>query len=384
MKVCFISFEYPPKNIGGLGTYAEHLLKGLNDMGVDVCTITRGDQTTYNPKMYKLFIPDMPYWRRFYFTKRAIELANKLNKFWNFDLIHLNGPYPITGGLDLPTVCTFHSIHLNEIKMKFRTLKRIKTVKDITDLVLKDPVGSSFDIITARASDRIICVSPHLASLIRSYCLVDDQKVCVVPNGIDLEVFDKIEDPATSVLSNYNLEKDKYLLFIGRLSLLKGVQHLIGAFRTIKKEYPDLKLAIVGTGEYGDYLRNLAQGTDGIVFLGYVDAPKVKKALYENCVAVVLPSSYEGLPMVVLEAMACKKAVIASEVGGIPLIIKHGKNGFLAKPGDSRSLEKFIRILFENPDLRTKMGSFGRKLAEDNFTVDKMVNKTLIVYNSLI
>jgi len=171
---------------------------------------------------------------------------------------------------------------------------------------------------------------------------------------------------------------------MGRLSVLKGVQHLIEAFRTIKKEYTNLKLAIVGTGEYEGYLRNLAYGIDDIVFTGYADALAIKKSLYENCVAVVVPSSYEGLPMVILEAMACKKAVIASDVGGIPLLVRHGKNGFLAKPEDSRSLEKFVRILLEDPDLRKNMGSFGRKLAEEKFTVDKMVSETLRVYKSLV
>ena len=120
------------------------------------------------------------------------------------------------------------------------------------------------------------------------------------------------------------------------------------------------------------------------MFTGYVDSLRVKKVLYENCVAVMVPSLYEGLPMVVLEAMAFKKAVIASNVGGIPLPVRHGKNGFLAKPGDSKSLEKFIRILLEDPDLRRKMGFFGRKFAEEKFTVDKMVSETLRVYESLL
>lgn len=108
-----------------------------------------------------------------------------------------------------------------------------------------------------------------------------------------------------------------------------------------------------------------------------------KMLLYENCVAVAVPSLYEELPMVVLEAMSCRKAVVASDVGGIPMLVKHGKNGFLVKPGDPKSLEKFIRILFEDANLRKNMGSFGRKLVEKEFTVDKMVGQTLKVYDSL-
>jgi len=148
------------------------------------------------------------------------------------------------------------------------------------------------------------------------------------------------------------------------------------------KEYSKLKLVIVGTGDFGSYLRNLAHGIEDIVFTGYVDSLTDKKLLYENCLAAVVPSLYEGLPMVVLEAMACGKAVVASGVGGIPLLIRHGQNGFLTKPKDSESLEKFIRVLLENANLRENMGAFGRDLVEKEFSVDHMVDRTLKVYDS--
>jgi glycosyltransferase involved in cell wall biosynthesis len=92
---------------------------------------------------------------------------------------------------------------------------------------------------------------------------------------------------------------------------------------------------------------------------------------------------YEGLPTVVLEAMACGKAVVASGVGGIPLLIRHGQNGFLTKLGDSEGLEKFIRLLLENANLRENMGAFGRRLMEKEFSVNRMVCDTLKVYDSL-
>ena len=97
----------------------------------------------------------------------------------------------------------------------------------------------------------------------------------------------------------------------------------------------------------------------------------------------MVPSIYETFPMVVLEAMACSKPVVASNVGGIRLMIKHGKNGFLVKPKDVRGLEIFINRLYEDPNLRRKMGMFGKKLIEKEFTVDKMADKTLKVYKSL-
>jgi len=382
MKVCFVSFEYPPNILGGEGTYAETIVNGLRCRGVDVYVITRGDRNNSDQKTFRVPTPNVRYLRRIFFRQQAVRLLHDLNKQLKFDLIHFNGPHISFGRFNLPTVCTIHSTQINEIKLRLANLGGLKTATDIVELIFKNPVGVMFDVLVARETDKIICPSPYLARELRFQFLVDEEKICVVPNGIDLEEFDEIEDD-DSVLSKYGLERDNYVLFMGRLSVLKGVQYLIEAFKAIGKEHANLKLVIVGTGDFEPCLRNLAYGVENVVFTGYVDSLRVKKLLYENCVAVVAPSLYEGLPLMILEAMACRKAVVASDVGGIPSLIRHGKNGFLARPGDVKNLEKFIRILVEDANLRKSMGSFGRKLVEEEFTVDKMVDKTLEVYQSL-
>ena len=383
MRVCFISFEYPPNVLGGAGTYAEAIVEGLRRRGVEVYVVTRGDRNTYDKKTFGVPTSNVPYWRRLFFMKPALSLLRELNKQLKFDLVHFNEPHIILEKLELPTVCTVHSTQVNEIKLKLANLKAVRTATDIRDLILKSPVGSICDVLVAHATDKIICPSPHLARLIKSYCFFDDAKICVIPNGIDLEAYDRVKGCDAAVLSKYDLERNNYILYVGRLSSFKGVQYLIAAFRAIKKEYTDLKLAIVGIGDFENYLRNLAHGIEDVVFTGYVDSLKAKKTLYKNSLVVVVPSIYEALPMVVLEAMACSKPVIASNVGSIPLLIKHGKNGFLAKPGDSKDLEMFIRMLHYDENLRKSLGSFGRELVEKEFTIDKMVDRTLEVYKAL-
>jgi glycosyltransferase involved in cell wall biosynthesis len=245
---------------------------------------------------------------------------------------------------------------------------------------VKNPVGHLCDIITGYRSNRIICPSSDLVNLLK-YCFVDERKIHVIPNGIDPKVFDEI-DSDTDFLDKYAIENEPFVLYIGRLYSIKGVHYLIKAFQSIKKEHTKLKLVIAGSGDFEPYLREIAQGTKDILFIGYVNSLMIKKLLYENCLTVVVPSIYETFPMVVLEAMACSKPVIASNVGGIRSMIKHGKNGFLVRPKDTRGLELFINKLYENPDLGRKMGMFGRKLVEKEFTVDKMVDQTLKVYKS--
>ena len=383
MKVCFISFEYPPNSLamGGAGTYASFLVKGLENRGIDVYTITTAKKTRYDQKICRLSIPDTTYWRRLFFIESAIDLFHGLNIMHKFDLVHFNEPNIITRTLKLPTVCTFHNTQLNELNLSLKG-RSLKTVESIMDLVVKNPVGHLCDIVTCHASDRIICPSSDLVKLLK-YCFVDEQKIHVIPNGIDLKLFDKIKCDA-AFLDKYGIEKENFVLYMGRLYSLKGVHFLIRAFQNIKKEHTKLKLVIAGKGEFEPYLRKIALGTRDILFIGYVDSLMIKKLLYENCLTVVVPSIYETFPMVVLEAMACSKPVIGSNVGGIRSLIKHGKNGFLVKPGDIKSLEKFIKVLYRNPNLRKSMGLFGRKLVEKEFTVDKMVNETLKVYESLL
>jgi len=385
MRVLFVSFEYPPDITGGLGTYGEHLVEGLRKRGVDASIIAPGNRTTDSPKMHKISIPEIFYFGRYFFAKKAVRMIHHLKKYEKFDIVHFNGPYPITKKLGVPTACTFHCTHAALIKTSFQELKGVKTAKDIMDLVLKDPVASLFEIVMARVSDRIICPSLSLARELRSYCFADEQKISVIPNGFDSRTFDGINIRDTTLLNKYGIENENFLLYMGRLSYLKGVQYLIKAFEAIKKQDRNLKLVIAGKGSFEPYLRKIAHNVEGILFIGFVNSLRTKKLLYEKSLAVVLPSvGYEVSPMVVLEAMACGKPVVASDVGGIPLMINHGENGFLVKPKDSKSLASFIQSLCENPNLRKKMGMLSKKLLEKEFSVDRMVNRTLRVYDKLL
>jgi glycosyltransferase involved in cell wall biosynthesis len=384
MKICFLSFEYPPEIIGGMGTYAEHLVRGLKEKGVDTYVITRGDKTCRDNKTYRIFVPDILYWRRFFFINHATRFFHSLNRLCRFDLIHLNGTYPIIRGLKLPTVSTLHAPpNIKQAAIGLKLLKSHKSVRDITHLALKNPVGSIFDFTTVQISDRIICPSPRLARDIMLYCFADKQKIHIVHNGIDLKTFDETKCFDTTLLDHYNIQKENFLLYVGRLSFIKGVQYLIEAFKIVQKQHPTLKLVIVGRGDFQQQLRKIARNTKGVLFTGYVE-DRIRKLLYDASLTAILPSAYEVLPMTILETMASSKPIIASNVEGNSYMVKHGKNGFLSKPRDSVDLAEFINVLVEDRALGRRMGMLGRKLVEKEFTMEKMVSKTLKTYESVL
>jgi glycosyltransferase involved in cell wall biosynthesis len=384
MRVCFISFEYPPNVEGGAGTYAEAIVNGLRNRGVDVFVITKGDQNNYEKKTFGVPTPNSSYWRRLFFMRTATQVLQRLSMFQKFDLVHFNEPHVILERFNFPTVSTLHSSQVNEINTSLADLNAFKTKKGIEDLLLKGPVGSISDIITAHSTNKIICPSTQLAKLIMSYCSVSEDRIAVVPNGVNLELWDTTENCDNNILEMYGLEEDNYILFLGRLSFSKGVQYLIEAFRNIKNKHPKLKLVIVGTGDFESSLRKITDGLKDVVFTGRIDSLAAKKTLYTNSLLVAVPSLYEAFPMVVLEAMACSKAVVASDVGDIHVLIKHGRNGYLSKPKDSKSLEKNIELLCNNEHLRKNMGSLSRNFVEEEFSTDRMVDNTIKVYQSLV
>jgi len=385
MKVLFVSFEYPPETIGGMGTYAENLVSGLCARGIDVHTITRGVRTFQDKRIYRVFIQNRLYWQRFHFIKEAVSLVHKLGRRYKFDLIHINGTYPIIRRFDCPTISTFHALpNVRQFMMGLKSLKGHRSASDITYLVLKNPIGSICDVMTAKVSDRIICPTPVLAKDLTSYCFVDEQKIYVVPNGVDLQNLNETRDFDNSFLNKIALEKENFLLYMGRLSFIKGVQYLIEAFKIVKKQHPELKLVIAGSGDFEIQLKRIADGIKGIVFVGQIESIMIKQLLYKASLAVVLPSHlFEVLPMAILEGMAYGKPVLATNIGGSSFVVKHGKNGFLSKPKDPKNLAKYIRILCEDRSLREKMGMYGRKLVESEFTLDKMLNETLKIYHSM-
>jgi glycosyltransferase involved in cell wall biosynthesis len=156
------------------------------------------------------------------------------------------------------------------------------------------------------------------------------------------------------------------------------------AISEVVKEIPKIKLLIIGKGEEENKLKDLAKSldlTNKIIFIGL--RHDVKKLL-SLARLFILPSLWEGMPNVLLEAMAAGKAVIATEVGGIPEVVVHGETGILVPPEDSDALAKSIKYLLQDEIKINKMGETGRVQVEKHFTIAKMLERTEILYQKLL
>jgi len=194
--------------------------------------------------------------------------------------------------------------------------------------------------------------------------------------GINIEKF-KIEDKAENnkVRKDLGLDpSDNMIGFVGALSEQKGLTYLIDAVDDLHHDFPNLRCLLIGEGEQEKYLKAKVHNLglqEHVLFLGQrYDIPELLHVMD----VFVLPSLWEGLPQVVLEAMAARCPVLATAVDGTPEIITDGVNGLLVPSKDSQAIAGGIRLLLENNELRTKLAESGYKTVCDRFSVKRMVS----------
>ena len=164
---------------------------------------------------------------------------------------------------------------------------------------------------------------------------------------------------------------------------VKGIRYLIEAVADLRQTVPTARLLVVGDGPFKQSLMNLVQklGLDEqVIFTGYRrDIPQMMNTMD----VFVLPSLREDLPLSLIEAMAMRKPVVATSVGGIPEVVVDGETGILVPPMDSTALAKAIARILLNKQIASRMGLAGRQRVENQFSADAVVARTQQIYNRL-
>ncbi len=242
------------------------------------------------------------------------------------------------------------------------------------------------DMLTQWMVDKEVCVSKEVEKFMRTKAKISSSKLMTVYNGIDLSCFHSLQDEEKNKkreelsISKFN----SVLGTIARLTTQKGLAYLLKAFQLILKSSPDCCLLIVGKGPQKQKLEKLSEElgiTSSVKFLGFREDAI---GIINTMDVFILPSLWEGMPNVILEAYALGKPVVATRVGGAEEIIKHGDTGFLVPPRDCKSLARSIKLLLENSKIREEFGTKGKELVNNNFSLDRMVKDTEKLYEELI
>jgi glycogen(starch) synthase len=238
---------------------------------------------------------------------------------------------------------------------------------------------------TAKKATLIVTISKYSLEKIQKYYAVDEAKVRIVPNGVDPEKFKPFEDQA-AVKRQFGLENEPCVLFVGSLIPRKGLPFLVETAKKIVKEYRETKFLIVGEGPLRNQLLKkleVANLSGNFTFLGNVKED-VLPAVY-NCADVfALPSIQEGQGIVLLEAQASAKPIVAFEVGGVNEAVCNGETGVLVKRGSTDKFADAVMKLLSDKALREKMGANGRRFVAENFTWDICAQKMLNVYHEAL
>lgn len=288
--------------------------------------------------------------------------------------------------------CDVHHVHypsgLPEIALAVsrRKVDGALIVTYHSDIVRQKYLDKAFRPFVAKLlerADRVIVGSPNIID--NSRLLAPVRKKCaVIPFGVDPEEFRLNGEVGEKAAKIREAHGDRLVFFLGRLIYYKGIEHLLRAMSEV-----DGVLLLGGTGPLEEKLKKTAREigvTDKVAFLGSV--PKGERcAYYKACDVFVLPSvePSEAYGLTQVEAHMCGKPVVSTDLPtGVPFVNRDGETGFVVPPRDERSLAKAINRLLNDEKLRLEMGERARKRALSEFTVDKMVDRTLEVYSDAL
>ena len=296
---------------------------------------------------------------------RLLPLVRRMHASNAIDLIHAHAPLPaghaarlLSRELGIPYVVTVHGLDA------FSTVQAGGVAGKWCERVSRAVFSSA---------TRVLCVSNRVKEEVEAGA--PSANTLVVYNGVDTEMF----HPG-------NTADASTILSIGNLIPVKGHDILIRALADVAREHAALKLEIIGTGPEEESLRQLARNlgiADRVTFLGRQSRKRVAEAL-QRCSIFALPSRYEGLGCVYLEAMASAKPVVACRGQGIVELIQNGKNGLLIEPGGVDQLGHALRALLENSNLREQMGNAGRQTVLHGFRLADQAHQLAAVYEDAV
>ena len=248
---------------------------------------------------------------------------------------------------------------------------------------LKGRLYEYADAIALRRLNKVVAVSQAVQRDLADRGVTGD-RVEVIHNGISCRS-DIVSELHTSARVELGLTKNTFIVgAVGRLVAVKGYEYLIDAMQDVAKVIPDSHLVIAGEGPLLHQLRARVErlGLENrVTFVGY--QREIQRFL-ETIDVFVMPSLSEGLPMSLLEAMCCGKAVIATTVGGIPEVISNRENGILIPPSDSKSIAEAICEIHNDDRLKTSVSIRGRSSVESDFSSKAMARKYLSLYFGLL
>ena len=369
-NICLITEEFRPSLKGGIATWSTELANYLDKQNFNITVLLKkrgGINKSFNINKlpYKVILingRDWAYFKKWY-VKRAIFSYLRNHK----KPIIFSTNWELSQGIicfkkyfKFSLITIMHGLEVTRLESK-KYKKKIKNFNNTISL-----------------SDRVISVSNYTKNKAQSI-LYSDKEIDVIPNFVNVDSFYPIYDKR--LRKDYNIKSDDVvILSLSRLTKRKGHFTSIKAIKNLTKKYSNVKYLIAGTGDdiYEKKLKIYVKNHNldsSIYFLGYV-SENIKNKIYNLCDIYTMTSlpldiygSSEGFGITFLEANACGKPVIGTDVGGISDAIKNGYNGYLIKPNNSFELEKILTNIIRNKKLYKSLSENSINHVKKNFDI---------------
>jgi len=247
----------------------------------------------------------------------------------------------------------------------------------------KNIIHKTIELLTDFMVDKTIANSQAVKKSLINDVGLSGKKIDVIPNGINLENYDKKIDTGKKKKQLGLTPSKKIVGTVTRLHPEKAPQDFVRAAATLKKKFPDVQFIMVGDGRMRTKLESMVSELglkEDFVFTGVRDDVS---EIIQVMDVFALTSLWEGMPGVVLEAMAWSKPVVATNVGGTPEVVDDGATGFLVPAGDADAAAQATLFLLQNSEKAREMGGEGRRKVESNFALNDMVKQTESLYDKL-
>lgn len=387
MRILMLSWEFPPKVVGGIAPHVHDLSLSLHEQGLEVSVLTIGTPEAdeyenrkgldiYRVKPSNPHPPDFISWV-FQFNLNLVEKVIMLaQEGVEFDLIHAHDWLVAYAGKTLkhafhkPLVATVHATEWGRNNGLHNDLQRY--ISDVEWWL-------------AYEAWRVICCSRYMFSELQNIFQLPKDKLRIVPNGVYPELFRSVPEQLSSVRDHYAAPDEKIIFYVGRLVMEKGLDQLLEAAPKILATDEQVKLVIAGKGPYAEHLHAKAKQL-GIYhkcyFTGFID-DFTRNALFRSAQVAVFPSLYEPFGIVALEAMAAGTPVVVTDTGGLSEVVQHGKNGLKALANNPDSLAENIIWMLSYPEHAQAMSKQAYQDVETEYNWEKIAEQTIRVYQEV-
>ncbi|MBC2579472.1 glycosyltransferase family 4 protein [Clostridium sp. DJ247] len=383
MRILMLSWEYPPKNIGGLSNHVFYLSRALSRMGheVHVVTCEEGaapiEENNYGVIVhrvtpYKVYTDDFTKWVMHLNFSMIEEATRIITNSEKFDLIHAHdwlsafAAKSLKWSFKIPMVATIHATEHGRNR-------GIKT--DIQRYI------SSTEWVLTYEAWKVVACSNYMRQQVNELFESPWEKIWVIPNGVDPEKFTFGFD-WINFRRNFAKDNEKIVFYIGRHVFEKGIHVLVDASQEIVNRYNDTKFVIAGTGPMTEELKNKVRERSlesKFLFTGYMN-DETRDKLYRVANVAVFPSLYEPFGIVALEAMAAGCPVVVSNTGGFNEIIEHRGNGLKAVAGSTESIIDNVSELLFNDNLARTVKENAINTIYAKYTWEKVAEITSNMY----